>query len=331
MASLPRENHMKPKIAISMGDPAGVGPEIILMALGDPAVRRICSPIVVGDRGLLDMLAARLGRKGLAKGAVKDASALDLDSLKPGVASAGCGRAMIGYIEEAVRMVQRGEVHAIVTAPITKEAARLAGFKYPGHTEFIAHLTGAKDFLMMLGGVGRRDLKVVLVTIHVPLSAVPSLVTKAAVLKTLRIANAAFIKDLGIKRPRFAVAGLNPHAGEAGMFGSEDIRVIAPAVKKARAESIDATGPLPPDTVFYRAVRKGEFDCVVCMYHDQGLGPLKLLHFEDGVNVTLGLPIVRTSPDHGTAYDIAWKGEANPASLISAIRMAVMMARNRGR
>ncbi|OGQ08960.1 MAG: 4-hydroxythreonine-4-phosphate dehydrogenase PdxA [Deltaproteobacteria bacterium RBG_19FT_COMBO_58_16] len=247
------------------------------------------------------------------------------------MASAVCGRAMIGYIEEAVRMVQRGEAEAIVTAPITKEAARLAGFKYPGHTEFIAHLTGAKDFLMMLGGVGRHDLKVVLVTIHVPLSTVPSLVTKAAVLKTLRIANAAFIKDLGIKRPRMAVAGLNPHAGEAGMFGGEDAKVIAPAVAKARAEGIDAIGPLPPDTVFYRAVRKNEFDCVVCMYHDQGLGPLKLMHFEDGVNATLGLPIVRTSPDHGTAYGIAWKGKASPVSLISAIRMAVTMARNRAR
>ena len=322
---------MKPKIAISMGDPAGVGPEIILRALGDPAVRRICAPIVAGDRGLLEMLALRLGLKPLSKGAVKDASALDLVALRPGVASAVCGRAMIGYIEEAVRMVQRGEAEAIVTAPITKEAARLAGFKYPGHTEFIAHLTGAKDFLMMLGGVGRSDLKVVLVTIHVPLSAVPSLVTKAAVLKTLRVANAAFIKDLGIKRPRMAVAGLNPHAGEAGMFGGEDAKVIAPAVAKARAEGIDAIGPLPPDTVFYRAVRKNEFDCVVCMYHDQGLGPLKLLHFEDGVNATLGLPIVRTSPDHGTAYDIAWQGKASPVSLISAIRMAVTMARNRAR
>lgn len=314
-----------------MGDPAGVGPEIILKALGDPAVRRLCAPVVVGDRGLLDMLAERLGLKPLPVGVVKDASALDLERLKPGVAAVGCGRAMIGYIEEAVRMARSGEADAVVTAPITKEAARLAGFKYPGHTEFIAHLTGAKDFLMMLGGAGRRDLKVVLVTIHVPLSAVPSLVTKAAVLRALRIANAAFIRDLSIKRPRFAVAGLNPHAGEAGMFGTEDARVIAPAVKKARSEGIDATGPLPPDTVFYRAVRKNEFDCVVCMYHDQGLGPLKLLHFEDGVNATLGLPIVRTSPDHGTAYDIAWKGVASPASLVAAMRMATQMARNRSK
>jgi len=322
---------MKPKIAISMGDPAGIGPEIILKALAEPSIKRLCTPVVVGDRGLLDMLARRLGLKALPLGAVRDASALDLERLKPGVASAVCGKAMIGYIEEAVSMAASGEADAIVTAPITKEAARLAGFKYPGHTEFIAHLTGAKDFLMMLGGVGRRDLKVVLVTIHVPLRSVPSLVTRAAVLKTLRIANAAFVKDLGIKRPRIAVAGLNPHAGEAGMFGMEDKRVIAPAVKKARAEGMDAIGPLPPDTVFYRAVRKGEFDLVVCMYHDQGLGPLKLMHFEDGVNATLGLPIVRTSPDHGTAYSIAWQGKASPESLMSAIRMAVTMARNRAR
>jgi len=287
--------------------------------------------VVVGDRGLLDSLARRLGLKPLAGGVVRSACALDLERLKPGVASEVCGRAMLGYIEEAVRMASSGEADAVVTAPITKEAARLAGFKYPGHTEFIAHLTGAKDYLMMLGGVGRRDLKVVLVTIHVPLRDVPSLVTRAAVLKTIRIANGAFIRDLGIKRPRIAVAGLNPHAGEAGMFGEEDKKVIAPAVKKARAEGIDAVGPLPPDTVFYRAVRKNEFDCVVCMYHDQGLGPLKLLHFDDGVNATLGLPIVRTSPDHGTAYDIAWKGKASPASLISAIRMAMQMARNRAK
>jgi 4-hydroxythreonine-4-phosphate dehydrogenase len=183
----------------------------------------------------------------------------------------------------------------------------------------------------MLGGGGRGGLKVVLVTIHVPLRDVPGLVTKAAVLKTLRITDASFKRDFGIKRPRIAVAGLNPHAGEGGMFGDEEERIIAPAIKKARGEGIEAVGPLPPDTVFYRAVRKKEFDCVVCMYHDQGLGPLKLLHFEDGVNATLGLPIIRTSPDHGTAYDIAWKGKASPDSLVAAIRMAATMAKNRGK
>ncbi len=320
---------MKPVIAISMGDPAGVGPEIILKAFHDARVRRICRPVVVGDRGLLDLMAVKLGLKPLPAGSVRETGPFDAGRLRPGVASAECGRAMVSYIEEAVRMAVSNEAAAVVTAPITKEAAKLAGFRYPGHTEFIAHLTKTRDFRMMLGGAGRHDLKVVLVTIHVALRAVPGLVTGAAVLKTLRVTDAAFKKDFGMKRPRIAVAGLNPHAGEAGMFGDEEKRVIAPALRKARAEGIDAVGPLPPDTVFYRAVRKKEFDCVVCMYHDQGLGPLKLLHFEDGVNATLGLPIVRTSPDHGTAYDIAWKGKANPESLISAIRMAAMMSKNR--
>ncbi|MFQ5736320.1 MAG: 4-hydroxythreonine-4-phosphate dehydrogenase PdxA [Thermodesulfobacteriota bacterium] len=322
---------MKPTIAVSMGDPAGVGPEIILRACADARVRRSCAPVVVGDRGLLDHLATRLKLPRLPEGMVRGVTSLDLAKLVPGVASAECGRAMVAYIEEAVRMASSGEAAAVVTAPITKEAARLAGFGYPGHTEFIAHLTGTKDFRMMLGGAGPKDLKVVLVTIHVPLKDVPVLVTRAAVYKTLCITAAAFERDLGVKRPRIAVAGLNPHAGEAGMFGDEEKRVIAPAVSRARSGGIDAVGPLPADTVFYRAVRKNEFDCVVCMYHDQGLGPLKLLHFEDGVNATLGLPIVRTSPDHGTAYDIAWKGKASAESLVCAVRMAVRMARNRGR
>ena len=312
-----------------MGDPAGIGPEIVLKAFWDARVRRVCTPVVVGDRVLLDLLARRLGLKPLPEGSVRGGAPLDTRRVSAGVASAACGRAMVSYIEEAVRMASSKEAEAVVTAPITKEATRLAGFPYPGHTEFIARLTRTKDFLMMLGGAGRHDLKVTLVTIHVPLADVPRLVTKAAVLRALRITDAAFKRDFHIKSPRIAVAGLNPHAGEAGMFGAEEKMVIAPAVKKARAEGINATGPLPPDTVFYRAVRKAEFDCVVCMYHDQGLGPLKLLHFEDGVNATLGLPIVRTSPDHGTAYNIAWKGIASIESMVAAIRMAAAMARNR--
>ncbi|MEK7679432.1 MAG: 4-hydroxythreonine-4-phosphate dehydrogenase PdxA, partial [Deltaproteobacteria bacterium] len=216
-------------------------------------------------------------------------------------------------------------VQAVVTAPISKEAAKKAGFKFPGHTEFIAHLTGAKDYRMMLGG---KDLKVILVTIHEPIKKVPSLITKDAVFKTIRLTHDFFKKGYGIACPRLAVCGLNPHAGEAGMFGSEEKKFIEPAVKKAKRQGIDVTGPLPADTVFYRAVKKREFDCVVCMYHDQGLGPLKLLHFEDGINATLGLPFIRTSVDHGTAYDIAWKGTASHESMVSAILEACRMARN---
>jgi 4-hydroxythreonine-4-phosphate dehydrogenase len=225
-------------------------------------------------------------------------------------------------------MALAGEVDAVVTAPISKEAAQKAGLRFPGHTEFLAHLTGTKDFAMMLGG---EKLKVVLVTIHQALADVPKLLTGKKILKTIRVTDRAFKTYFGVKRPRIAVCGLNPHAGEAGLFGMEEKKIIAPAVKRAKALGIEVTGPLPADTVFYRAARKGAFDCVVCMYHDQGLGPMKLLHFDDGVNVTLGLPIIRTSVDHGTAYDIAWKGKASATSLIAAILCAADMARKKVR
>lgn len=314
----------KPVIAVTMGDPAGIGPEIILKALEDRGVRRVCAPVVIGDFKLLAFLAKRLGLKSPEAGAIKNLGALDLERLSPGVPSRDAGLAMIGYIEEAVRLAIKGEVDAIVTAPITKEAAKMAGFRFPGHTEFIAHLTGAKEFAMMLGG---RDLKVVLVTIHEPLAALPRLITKEAVFRTIRITDASFRRWFGVERPRIAVCGLNPHAGEAGLFGDEEKRRISPAIRKAASLGINAVGPLPADTVFYRTARKKEFDCVIAMYHDQGLGPLKLLHFDDGVNVTLGLPVIRTSVDHGTAYDIAWKGLASPKSLITAIQTAVEMTR----
>ncbi len=317
----------KPVIAITMGDPVGVGPEIILKALADRRVRRMAVPVVIGDAGLLCFLAKKLKLKSLVDEDLKNLSNLDIKHLKPGRPVKESSEAMISYVEEAVRMALDGTADAIVTAPISKEAARLAGFKFPGHTEFIAHLTKTKDFRMMLGGA---DLKVILVTIHEPIRKVPGLITKESVFKTIKITDSSF-KRFGFKRPRIAVAGLNPHAGESGMFGDEEARVIAPAVEKAKRLGINAVGPLPPDTVFYRAVRKKEFDCVVCMYHDQGLGPLKLLHFEDGINSTLGLPIIRTSVDHGTAYDIAWKGIASPESLIAAIGMAVEMVKGRRR
>ncbi|MDO8426201.1 MAG: 4-hydroxythreonine-4-phosphate dehydrogenase PdxA [Deltaproteobacteria bacterium] len=322
---------MKPKIAITMGDPAGVGPEIILKALEDKRVRRISEPVVIGDAGVLNHLADKLKLKPPAPQRVKSISNLDIKTLKPGRPTRESSKAMIAYVKEAVRMASEGEAEAIVTAPISKEAAKKAGFRFPGHTEFIAHLTKTKDFRMMLGG---SDLKVVLVTIHEAIKDVPRLITKEAVLKTIRITDKAFKRDFGLKRPppRIGVAGLNPHAGEGGLFGDEEKRIIAPAIKRAQRAGINAIGPLPPDTAFFRAVRKKEFDCVICMYHDQGLGPLKLLHFEDGVNATLGLPIIRTSVDHGTAYDIAWKGIASPESLVSAIEMAVEMAlRRKGR
>jgi 4-hydroxythreonine-4-phosphate dehydrogenase len=319
---------IKPIVAVTMGDPVGVGPEIVLRALEDRSVRRACAPVVIGDEGLLNRLAKRLGTRPLGKGAVIDASRLKLTGLKPGVPTRASSGAMIGYIERAVAMTLAREADAIATAPISKEAAKKAGFRFPGHTEFLAHLTGAKDFRMMLGG---KALKVVLVTIHEPIRKVPRLITTERVHKTIKITDDSFKRYFGLKRPRIAVAGLNPHAGEGGIFGDEEKRLIAPAVRKARRIGIDATGPLPPDTVFYRAVRKEEFDCVVCMYHDQGLGPVKLLHFEDGINVTLGLPIIRTSVDHGTAYDIAWKGTAGHGSMVNAIVTAAEMAKRKNR
>lgn len=315
----------KPVIAITMGDPVGVGPEIILKALVDKRVRNAAAPFVIGDAGLLRFLARKLKLRAPADKDVLNLSNLDIKRLKPGRPVKESSRAMISYVKDAVSMALDGAADAIVTAPISKEAAKMAGFKFPGHTEFIAHLTNTKDFRMMLGG---EDLKVILVTIHEPLKKVPGLITKESVLKTIKITDASF-RGFGLKRPRIAVAGLNPHAGESGMFGDEDMKIIAPAIQKAKRLGINAVGPLPPDTVFYRAVRKKEFDCVVCMYHDQGLGPLKLLHFEDGINATLGLPIIRTSVDHGTAYDIAWKGIASHESLVSAIVMAAQMVKGK--
>ncbi|MDH4227218.1 MAG: 4-hydroxythreonine-4-phosphate dehydrogenase PdxA [Deltaproteobacteria bacterium] len=317
---------MKPRIAITMGDPSGVGPEIILKALGIRRVRESADIRVVGDEGVFARVSKKLSIPFPISVEIISASKINAAAVKPGRPSIEGSKAMIAAIELAVDMAVTGEADAIVTAPISKEAARLAGFKFPGHTEFIAHLTGSDEYAMMLGG---ESLKVVLVTIHEAIKNVPRLLTVGNILKTIRITDESFKKYFGMKRPRIAVCGLNPHAGEAAMFGDEDERIVAPAVKKALKAGINAIGPLPSDTVFYRAVRKKEFDAVVCMYHDQGLIPLKLLHFEDGVNTTLGLSIIRTSVDHGTAYDIAWKGVARPESMAAAVLSAAAMAGKR--
>ncbi len=318
---------MKPVIAITMGDPAGVGPEIVLRALSTPSVRRISRPLVIGDAGILTLAARRLGIPGLPQEQIINLSNLDTGRLTPGRPTKAASRAAVAYIEEAVYMARRGDAAAIVTAPVNKAALKKVGFRHPGHTEFIAELTGTKSYRMMLGG---PRLKVVLVTIHEPLKRVPKIITKERILETIKITDRSFKRYFGVRSPKIAVTGLNPHAGEGGLFGEEEKRFIRPAVVSARRGGVDATGPLPADTVFYRAA-KGDFHCVVSMYHDQGLGPLKLLHFDDGVNVTLGLPIIRTSVDHGTAYDIAWKGRASAASMTAAIKTAVEMALNRSK
>ena len=321
------------KIAITMGDPAGIGPEVILRALFQSSeMRDFCIPVVIGDRVVMEEavslpgLSVKLNIIRTPEEARHTPGSMDmidlalLNSFQKKMPTAEGGRASAAYIRKAVELAVNKQVDAMVTAPISKEALKMAGMNWPGHTEMIAELTGTKDYAMMLAG---GPLRVILVTIHTALRNVPDLVTKEKVLKTIRLAKKA-CSMLGIGHPRIAVAGLNPHAGEAGIFGDEETREIVPAIEAAAREGISATGPFPPDTVFHKAY-KGEVDIVVCMYHDQGLIPLKMIAFDKGVNVTIGLPIIRTSPDHGTAYDIAWSGKADPSSMIEALKLASHM------
>ncbi len=224
------------------------------------------------------------------------------------------------YIQKAVELTLELEVDGIVTAPISKKSLHMAGYAWPGHTELLAELTGAREYAMMFVS---RKIRVILCTIHTPLKDVPKKITKHTVLKTIRLAKKGAAL-LGIKDPEIAVAGLNPHAGESGVMGKEEVSSIIPAMKVVQREGIKVSGPYPPDVVFHKAVNN-EFDMVVCMYHDQGLIPFKMLAFESGVNMTVGLPIIRTSPDHGTAFDIAWQNRADPSSMIEAIKLAAKL------
>jgi 4-hydroxythreonine-4-phosphate dehydrogenase len=323
-------------LAITMGDPAGIGPEVVLKALAAVAVRRGVQPILVGDPGVWAEAARRLklpfeldppgaGRGG--QPAVVPTSELPERFRAPGkprtkVHAAACGSAAYAAIIEAVALVRQGHAEAVVTAPISKAHLAKAGHRYPGHTELLASLCGGAPVRMMMAG---DKLRVVLVTIHMALRDVPRRLTTPAVFETIVMTSEALRRRFGLRRPRIAVTGLNPHAGEDGLFGNEDLKVILPAVRRARRRGIDAVGPLAADGVFPYAAR-GDYDAVVAMYHDQGLAPFKLLHFDDGVNCTLGLPFVRTSPDHGTAFDIAGQGKADPSSMAAAIRLAAEMA-----
>lgn len=329
--------NIKP-LGITMGCPVGVGPEILLRFFATPGAMNGAA-VVVGDAGVLRRVAAHLGidvtvevwqpGQDVPFGVVPVLSLSDLaeTDCSWGQPNQLTGRAMGRYIEETVRLVREGVLSGMVTCPIAKSALNAAGYNYPGHTEMLAELTATDDFAMMLAG---ERLRVTLVTIHCALEKVVGLLSVEAVERLIRITGRALRDDFGIKTPRIAVAGLNPHAGEGGMFGDEEARCIAPAIKKAESEGWQVEGPFPPDTVFFKAAN-GDFDAVVCMYHDQGLIPFKLLHFADGVNVTLGLPIVRTSVDHGTAYDIAGKGIASPASLAAAVGVAATIVENRQR
>jgi 4-hydroxythreonine-4-phosphate dehydrogenase len=326
----------RPIIGITMGDPVGIGPEIILLSLCKPSIYKICRPLVIGDFQILNAVKKCI-RSNLHIKSVEDPDEgiykigsidlLNLSEIVPdkvvwGNPTVETGRAMVRYIKATSDLATRGRIAAMVTCPINKAAMQIAGCHYHGHTELLADRTRSENFAMMLAG---NRLRVVLVTIHVPLKEVPSLLSEQKVLLTIKLTWQTLHERFGLKTPRIAVAGLNPHAGEAGMFGDEEKTIITPAIHDARNQGFDVVGALPPDTVFYQAVN-GHYDAVISMYHDQGLIPFKLIHFNDGVNITLGLPIIRTSVDHGTAYDIAGTGIADPGSLIAAITMAAQQA-----
>jgi 4-hydroxythreonine-4-phosphate dehydrogenase len=331
----------KPVVAITMGDPAGIGPEVVLKALAHPEIRKACHPLVVGDLGVLErtvrgkQCAIKLVPWAEGRVASENQSAISvycLSSLspaesRPGHPSKACGEASYRYIKAAAGLVLSRAADAIATAPIGKRILQLAGYPYPGHTELLAELARTPECRMMLLGKG---LKVVLVTVHLPLAAVSKELTRRRVRVTLELTEKALRKFFGVPRPRLAVAALNPHAGEEGIFGLEEKRVILPAVEDVRSEGIRAYGPFPADSLFFRAAR-GDYDAVVCMYHDQGLIPLKLLYFFGGVALTIGLPFVRTSVDHGTAYDIAGKWRADDSSMKEAILLAARLARHKKR
>ncbi len=312
----------KPRIAISLGDPAGVGPEVALKALADPEIADLADYLVVGDQSVIDDTARWLG---LARPA---ATIVDLGLVREtdfgtGRISAACGKAAVEYVRRAAELCLAGEADAMTTAPVNKEAVTLSGMSFTGHTEFIAEVTGARDSRMLL--VNDR-LRVVHVTTHVSLRQACD-ATAERIVRTLELASEA-LGWLGFPEGRIAVCGLNPHAGEHGLFGPEDEAVIVPAVKTALEQGINCEGPVPADTVFLKASR-GQYQMVVAMYHDQGHIPVKLLDFERTVNVSLGLPIIRTSVDHGTAFDIAGQDKADATNMKAALRLAATMASNR--
>ena len=337
---------MRPIIGITMGDAAGVGPEIIAKSLSIEDIYRICRPVVIGDAGAIQQ-AEKIAQVNVGVNSVShvkdakfeygvidvlDLKNIDLETLKMGRVSAMTGRAAVEYVKRAVQLALNNEIHAIATAPINKEAINKAGYGYAGHTELLADLTNTRDYAMMLV---KDPLRVTHVTTHGSLRQACEMIKKERIWKVIRLTHEA-LRAVGIRNPRIAVASLNPHRGEGGLFGTEEIKEIAPAVEAAKGQGVDVEGPLPADTVFARA-RGGAHDAVVAMYHDQGHIPIKLLGLEwnekkkrwtmvSGVNVTIGLPIIRTSVDHGTAFGKAGKGTANPQSMTEAIKLAAVMA-----
>ncbi len=306
------------RIAITMGDAGGIGPEICLRAASSDEIRALCRPCIIGDRSVIEEAASVVG---ISPESVEVIEPYKLKGFKKGQPTAESGLASYRFIKYAAEKCLEGEFHAMVTSPISKEALNMAGLNWPGHTEMLADLTGKSSFAMMLIG---EPIRVVLVTIHIALKDVPGTITEDMVYEKIKLSYQA-CRMLRLDSPRIGVAGLNPHAGEGGLFGDEEIRVILPAIERARKEGLPVTGPIPPDVIFRQAY-KGELDVVVAMYHDQGLIPLKMIAFDRGVNLTLGLPVIRTSPDHGTAYDIAWKGKARDTSIKEAIKLAARLS-----
>ncbi len=329
--------NLKPLIGVTMGDPAGIGPEITCKMFAEKEIYDYCRPLVIGDTDCLNegMKVAKVKLQLNAIGNVKqgkyvlgmidiiDLHNVNLEKLQMGQPQPMAGKACVEYIEKAVELAMAGDIDAIVTAPINKKAMNMGGYKYSGHTELLADLTKANNFAMLLVA---GPLKVIHVSTHVSLAEAIRRVKKERILTVIELANQA-LKELGVNKPRIAVAGLNPHAGEDGMFGTEEIDEIRPAIEEAKEQSIDVTGPVPPDTVFLRA-KSGEYDVVVAMYHDQGHIAVKMLGFQLGVNVSIGLPIIRTSVDHGTAYLLAARrlGTGDHRSLMEATKLAAQIA-----
>jgi 4-hydroxythreonine-4-phosphate dehydrogenase len=336
----PMKKKTLPIIAVTMGDPTGIGPEIILKVAGEKSIYKKCRPLVIGDASIIEGT-KKIVSSDIKINPIKDPAygkyqfgTIDIINLSDltyektiyGKPDNKTSEAMVKYIIEAIKLPLQKKIDGVATCPINKEAMNLAGYNYNGHTEIFAEKTETTNYAMMFYG---DKLKTTLVTIHVPLKDVPSLITKNKIEKTIRITGKALIERFGIKKPKIAIAALNPHAGENNMFGDEEKKIIIPGIKAAESKQYRLFGPIPGDTVFYRALKK-EYDAVISIYHDQGLIPFKMIHFKDGVNTTLGLPIIRTSVAHGTAYDIAGKGKADYKSLFSAIKLAAYQSHSTG-
>jgi 4-hydroxythreonine-4-phosphate dehydrogenase len=330
-----------PKIGITMGDPAGVGPELCVRVLNEPTIQEYCIPVVFGDSEVLCRVADKLQmpvtapvinhsnwqaqRQDVLSPTIVDFGLVKAGDFESGKVDSACGRASLNYIYAAVMAAIAGELDAITTGPINKESIHAAGSKHIGHTELLAHVTDSPEHLMMLTS---QEITCSLVTAHVGLQEAAKLLSIEKIVSAMRLTIDAMEKMRGIT-PKLTVCGLNPHAGEGGLLGNgEEEKFIAPAVAIMQSQGFDVTGPLPPDTAFLPA-RRHATDAYICMYHDQGLIPLKMLAFDNAINITLGLPIIRTSVDHGTAFDIAWKGIANPNSMFEAIRIAAMLCTKR--